>query len=367
MIKLLLVVGLLLLPINSNAVVKVTFDHSQDKSNIQSIDVSEGSYFEVDIINTCAEIFEARYYGLEKKAEQPQPSSAPGPEAAPRDGNLSKINPFKMNEYLDGIKGCEVQKPISIKIPHDPKYGGYRIDIDGRDKTNKQKFPITSITYNVGQSKDSINSELDNIYENEIKVKPAGESNGIFLNRVKELQKTFIEKNIGRKELSPTFFVVKVNESPWHVDFAGGFTASYLTDQKYGVSSSNTVFRNKSAEDQANLGFTGFIHTYNDKLNLWDVTLVPLSLGLGINTDSKVSFFVGPSLKFGKAFLTVGWNWGPVKTLPAGVSEGSTISDPNTLSNLPTRTGGNVFIGLSYTFLGTGQEMFQKPFASPAK
>jgi hypothetical protein len=358
--KLLLVVGLLLLPITANAdVTKVIFDHLKDTSNIQSIDVAEGNYFEVEIINTCTDKFKANWTVLIKKEEQ-QPTSSKQPERLKVTDSHKPKNLYHMQKYIAKNQACSIDGSIVLKIPHDPKYGGYRIDVVRNDKPDKPDVPVKAIKYNDGQTEDTINAELDKIYENAASPKD--------LAKIENEQDKYIGKNVSH-DLRPTYFVVQVNDSPWHFDFAGGFTVSFLTDQKYGVDSSNIVYRNKSAEDLANLGFAAFLHTYNDRwkipgINKFDLTLVPISLGLGITTGSRASYFLGPSIKMGKAFFTLGWNLGPTHTLPAGVNEGAHVTDANALSNMDTRTGGGFFFALSYTFLGSGTAIFQKPFAT---
>jgi hypothetical protein len=329
---------LFLLPMPSNAVEKVTFDHSSDKSSIQSIDVAGGSYFEVEIINTCADEFEAKSTGLEIKKGETKKSP----------DRVGRTNKFHMKDYLLEKSKCVIGEPILLKIPHDPKYGGYRIDIVR--KKDKTPDTLTTIKYKNDQSMKTIDAELDKICNE------GGD---------KDKQMKYIEENItDLNKISPSYFIVQVNESPWHFDFAGGFTVSLLTNKKYATDSDNMVYRNESAEDSTSLGVAGFLHTYNDKWTLYDVTFVPLSLGLGVTSDSKASYFIGPSIKMGDAFFTAGWNVGPTKDLPAGVKEGSHVTNANTLSNLDTRTGGGVFFAFSYTFLGSGKSLFQKPFAT---
>jgi hypothetical protein len=365
--KLLFVVGILLMPITSNAdVTIVTFDHTADKQNIQSIDVSEGSFFEVDIINTCPDKFQASSIGLELK----KPSTDTNVTTPTLRGTEpQQPNVYHMEDYIINNGACVIGEPIVLKIPHDPKYGGYQILIAKSDKTDQSKKPITAIKYKDGQTKDSINKQLDQTFNT--KCKDASDQTKCANDINRELI-AYIEQNIVKKDLNETYLVVQVNESPWHFDFAGGFTFSFLTDQKFGVDSNNVVYRNKSAEDLANLGFAAFLHTYNDRwkipiLDKLDLTFVPISLGLGITTGSKVSYFFGPSLKLGKAFLTLGWNIGPTQSLPAGINEGSQVTDANALNNMGTRTGGGFFFALSYTFLGSSaQTIFQKPFATPA-
>ena len=161
---------LLLLPMSSNAdVTTVTFDHSKDKSNIQRIDVAEGSYFEVDIINTCADKFEVKSTGLEiKKGETKKEEKLKLAEPGAKKG---KTKGYNMENYISDNKcECEIdEQPVILKIPHDPKYGGYRIDIVRKDKKDS---PMTALQYNAGQSKQIIDDKLSDIYNS----KSSGES-----------------------------------------------------------------------------------------------------------------------------------------------------------------------------------------------
>ena len=48
---------------------------------------------------------------------------------------------------------------------------------------------------------------------------------------------------------------------------------------------------NRGAEDDQVLGFAGFIHMNHRRWKTW----APLSFGLGIGEESKLSFFLGTS------------------------------------------------------------------------
>ncbi len=117
--------------------------------------------------------------------------------------------------------------------------------------------------------------------------------------------------------------------------------------------------RDRDAEDDQALGFAGFIHMNHRRWKNW----APLSFGLGIGEESKLSFFLGTSWElYDKAYLTGGWNWASVDRLPSGQQLNQPLTDPNALSNLDSRIDSDFFIAVSYTFLGD-RAPFKKPFA----
>jgi hypothetical protein len=170
-------------------------------------------------------------------------------------------------------------------------------------------------------------------------------------------------------ELNDVTLVVSVKEEQFQYEFSGAFSISSLVDSQYAATKATVdgkevlaVTRDRAAEDERRLGLGAFIHVFHDKAP-W----VAATFGLGVASDNKVTYFLGPSIRLGKAMaVTAGPVWGAVTRLPTGVSEGSVIADANALKDLPTRTGRGWFVGFSYTFLQARQTI-EKPFAPPAK
>lgn len=180
-----------------------------------------------------------------------------------------------------------------------------------------------------------------------------------------------IPTNISGKTLRPIKVYISVPDDPRNYSFSGGFTVSSLTDPRFeaGARSVNNqpeqfIRRNKTAEDEAALGIAGFVHVFHtDLLALpaYDAQVVA-TLGIGLDKQSDLSLFVGPSLRLGAAYFTSGVHLGQVKRLKAGLNEGDTITDANQLSELDKRTDYGWFLSFSYSFIDAGQNALTKPF-----
>lgn len=138
----------------------------------------------------------------------------------------------------------------------------------------------------------------------------------------------------------------------WDMSLTGGFVASGLTDPVYALGTvsgrpTRVVVRETSQESSAALGVAMFAEIFHERAT-W---VAPLALGLGLRSDARAQVYLGSALRLGThASVTGGVAIGPVATLPAGLSEGSSVADTNQLLNLPTRTKASWFIGATYTF-----------------
>jgi hypothetical protein len=183
---------------------------------------------------------------------------------------------------------------------------------------------------------------------------------------------------------------IRILPEGWDISFSGAFTADGLTDPVYGLvpgsfqidpapgapkTRGNFVTRFPDLEDRERLGAAAMahvIHTDPKRFTRWDISLVPVSFGFGVGEASQARYFLGSGIRFGqKFFLTGGVVAGSEKRLPAGVStdpedRSSFTTDVNLLNNLPSRTSGSWFVGVSYTFAGVGPSAFMGPFSSVA-
>lgn len=138
----------------------------------------------------------------------------------------------------------------------------------------------------------------------------------------------------------------------WDMSLTGGFVTSGLTDPVYALGTvsgrpTRVVVRETNQESSVALGIAMFAEIFHDRAN-W---IAPLALGLGLRSDGRAQVYLGSALRLGThASVTGGVGIGPVATLPAGLSEGSSVADTNQLLNLPTRTKASWFIGVTYTF-----------------
>jgi hypothetical protein len=183
-------------------------------------------------------------------------------------------------------------------------------------------------------------------------------------------------------DLEPHRWTVSVESGEWDLAFAGAFTADRLVDPAFSLdagtmtSASGTVTQGFYVHRNGSwtLGAAAMVHIYHTDperltgsfLKRWSINWVPVSFGLGINgTDSNTRYFFGTGLRFDtKLFLIGGVALGSVSRLPNGLQEGGFTTNPNALTGLTKRTGGAVFVGLSYSFLNTGVAPFQSRIQS---
>lgn len=132
----------------------------------------------------------------------------------------------------------------------------------------------------------------------------------------------------------------------------GGFVANGLIDRLYALGivpgrPTRVIVRQTDREDTVSVGIAMFAQVYHDRYRF----IAPVSVGIGLRSDARATVYMGSALRFGPhASLTGGVALGPVKTLPAGLSEGLSVADTNQLTNLATRTTSSWFAGLTYTF-----------------
>jgi hypothetical protein len=161
--------------------------------------------------------------------------------------------------------------------------------------------------------------------------------------------------------------VVAVVTQQFQYEFAGAFSISDLTDPQYAIvpqtvngQTKSVIVHDESAKDSSRLGLGAFIHVFHDKFP-W----LAGTFGLGIAEANRTTYFLGPTLRLGKAMaFTAGPVWGSVKRLPAGVTVGSEAANANVLNDLPTQVKRGWFFGFSYTFLQAKQAI-EEPFAPP--
>lgn len=138
----------------------------------------------------------------------------------------------------------------------------------------------------------------------------------------------------------------------WDMALTGGVVANGLIDRVYALGTvagrpTRVIVRETDQENSVSMGIAMFAQVYHDKHDF----IAPLSIGLGLRSDARATIYLGSALRFGRhASLTGGVAIGSVATLPAGLAEGSSVSDTNQLTNLGTRTTASWFAGLTYTF-----------------
>lgn len=342
----------------------VTFNHFDDADRPgYELSVDPGSFFVVEIQDTCVGEFRYEHLGVLRQEPEPvvPPRTAPGIQAADPD--------VKLRDFLAEKRACVVvqgQASKKVAVPHERKYSGYLIQIR----------PKAENTSSVAALRVSAKPNLD-----EEKKKSEWEAEW------KTWQAASTPPQV--KNLQSRTIVVSVDPKGWDWELAGGFSISALTDMKYAQvtrtvdqadpttgaatpTQVNLIVEEPDKENDARLGLAGYIHMTHAKNPRWSGTF-----GLGIQDNANsVNYFVGLSRRLGgKAFVTGGVHWGPVDALPSGTrvspdpldAPGATVfpvTGDNLLNNLQTKTEAKLFLGVSYSFLNPGVDFFTNRFAT---
>jgi hypothetical protein len=138
----------------------------------------------------------------------------------------------------------------------------------------------------------------------------------------------------------------------WDMSLTAGVVTSGLVDPVYALGTvpgrpTRVVVRETDQESSVAVGIAMFAQIFHERAR-W---IAPLSIGLGLRSDARATIYLGSALRLGShASVTGGVAVGPVATLPAGLSEGSSVADTNQLTNLGTRMKPSWFLGVTYTF-----------------
>ena len=194
------------------------------------------------------------------------------------------------------------------------------------------------------------------------------------------------------KDINSRTWVIPVFTHGWTLDFAGGFTADFLTSPVYYLEQTtynneagNFIKENKDAEDLCTLGLVAMVHLYHTKIfgNPDKICWVPLTFGLGYSKSTDARYYFSPILGVclgTKLFANVGVSLGAIDTLPgkytknAKSASGSTnmdlifTTDKDPLSTLAKKTSWGIFVSLSYSFSSAAaKEKLQQPFTTGSK
>lgn len=154
---------------------------------------------------------------------------------------------------------------------------------------------------------------------------------------------------------------IRTVPSEWNLDFGGGFVASGLTSKAYGLSDDTDpkIVEEPDKKSEGLASIASFLHVWHTQ-EPW----AAITFGLGLDQDRGREYYFGPSLRLGdKATLTGGVVLGNVRRLPAGATEGQVARDPNVLESLGEKSVYRLFLGMSYSFLGGGQNAISREFA----
>jgi len=169
---------------------------------------------------------------------------------------------------------------------------------------------------------------------------------------------------IGEKRppgLDDKIWYISVRTRGWHTELSAGLFGTGLVNEQYyletGDDGLRRVFRDEAAEDDLVFGFASFATVFHDRHEWFGG-----SLGLGIDSNN-LRVMLGPTVRVGDhASLTLGYNWGKIDSLPAGISPGSVVESEN-LSLTPT-TNGDWFFSVSIRGF---TDKAQKAFAEEAQ
>jgi len=178
-------------------------------------------------------------------------------------------------------------------------------------------------------------------------------------------------------------WVIPVTTLKWTVGFSGGFAVSpkwgsyknpvYFLEPGVNPSTNENgyfVRRNKDAEDNIMVTPLTMVHVYHTKykrfLGLKHFSFVPVTIGIGINSETNTKFFLGTGLRLGEEFfLTIGGTVSQLKRLPDNLIEEGFTTNNSALANMPNKSKLGAFISLTYAFAGgTAKDKFLQPFVS---
>lgn len=167
-------------------------------------------------------------------------------------------------------------------------------------------------------------------------------------------------------------WIIPVITTHWTVDFSGAFTIDALGRPSYylepGIKDDEHGFYVRKNEDSSKfgLGTAAMVHLYYNKRSS-KMKVIPITFGIGVGTGSNVRYYIGPSLRFGGAgYLTLGVVLGDVDKPPVNAPLNSFVTDANALANITNKKKFHLFLGFSYSFIGSNaQQRLQQPFALP--
>lgn len=203
----------------------------------------------------------------------------------------------------------------------------------------------------------------------------------VFHNSLYEYYQVTVTRNSDHISKTWTIPVITLK---WSISFSGGASFSpnllglgfnnpvyYLEpgvrkemNEKGEVTKTDNGFfikRDTEKEDDLNANLVTMIHVIHPKW-CW----VPVSLGIGINSDANTRFYLGTGLRLGEEFYLIGgFACAPIKRLPDNLKDDDFSMDGNALANLPTKNKFGIFLSVSYSFAGgTAKERFLQPFAT---
>lgn len=350
----------------------VDFDHVTGGHVSRSVQVEDLRVLTINVTNTCPAAFTYEYVAFEKpSADEVTTGSNMVPVVnekcakVPSDDELKKF--FETNALGYGICAAEVN---AINISHQAKYGAYLLDV--KRKTGPSA-PFEGVA-RVFDPKSKVNlvDEFVAKAKTDVAAAIAANSDSPCASLFGKSLETIASNSKHLKKVDNASLIVSVDDRGWTFGIAGAFTGSTVVNPQFALvddpdsetEGDQIILRDRGAEDDVGLGVAAMIHLYNPDLK-GVLSKIALTFGLGVREGNSVSYFVGPSWRFGKqGFATIGVNFASVDRLPAGQRSGSAPQSENVLNNLGSRTETGAFLSLSYSFLSPGEAGFRGALAT---
>ncbi len=327
----------------------VAYDHFKERGGptIRPVHANAGEVIELKLENSIKS-WKIRQTGILRDR---------GADATPKNLELPSKQPTPEEQVLKaaGLDPANVIEPIvaTVLIAHLAQYGGYVVTLEPGDGST-------------GEQEAFQRKRPDKVSEYNAFMKQLADS----LERYdRSSLRERLETVLTIRKLSPAQIIISVQENDhWALELAGGFTASGIRQPFYAVSGSSnggvttsTVQRLREKEGKLDKGMGAMIHVYNTR-HPWCAA----TFGLATGTESAVTYFPGVSLRLGGVmWISLGAALGQQAVLPGDLREGSVVTDPNALTNLPTKPARGWFAGLSFAFLSPGEPALKKPFNTP--
>jgi hypothetical protein len=323
---------------------------------VQKLD--PGQFFRVSVKNSCSE------YSF-KKTPLVEP---------PKVKLLSKARPAVKLSDLPGPDeiDCVLRDLRSDDVTYDGTVAGYILSLSAKNKKDPiTALKVTGMTFPADA--DAVQIEKDvvkkfNETRDNLKKTPPDACKSKKDSDLEACLDDAAMAQVGKPATlhDLTMVVAFSAPPPINIDFAGAFTVSFLTDPVYslhgpsGTPPSYTIVESNEARDRVRPGIAAMVHT---SLPGFLSGIPVFTFGLGVNNNSQVDYFFGLGVRaYGQFYLTVGLDVGQRSRLPNGIGMTSTVTDVNALSNLPKKTTGALFFGVSYAFLSSSKDAFMKPF-----
>ena len=326
--------GLLVFGVAHAADLSITFDHLTETNLTRPLEPKPGDLITTTVTSTCPGRFLYTSIALAKSPEKP-----PG---VTEQEFLASCDVEQARQLLESQGFCRLANQ-DLEFVHRGENSGYIIEVRKKVDAPAKVFGLTTAAFDAA----------------------AGEVVSSNCSIPDALRKRLESPKAALKDTS---YYVAVHDSPWAIGMSGGISISSVVDPRFAIvndaaSTSSPpgtiVIRDKGAEDGQKLGFAGYLHIHHEKFKAGPIPLA-VTFGLGIEDQSTINAMIGLSAAASDlAYITLGYNWSSVDRLPAGQQLGKSPINENVLNDLPKRTDGGWFLGVSFKFMSPGEGFFK--------